>query len=404
MSNTSYKEMSLAEAFWFQEGPGVRQWQFRDTGIKLLNVANILKEGGIDLTKTVRCLSKDEIESKYSHFLCDEGDLVIASSGISVDSDGFLRTRGSFIKEEHLPLCMNTSTIRFKQKDGISHLRYLKHWLQSLEFRRQISKEVTGIAQKNFGPSHLKRVMISLPPLSEQKRIADILDKADEIREKRKQSIAKLDDLLQSVFLDMFGEVLASKDKLPLSSVCEINPSKNEVQHLPLNTNVTFLGMSSLTETGEIQERKIRTIESVKNSFTYFRENDVLFAKITPCMENGKGAIARDLFNGVGFGSTEFHVLRPISSINSEWLHTFLSLPRIRKLAEGNMTGTAGQRRVPVQFFDRLKIAHPKRNRVTQYAAIYHGISQQKHKARSQAVCLDNLFSSLQQKAFKGEL
>ena len=133
------KRTPLADAYWFQEGPGVRNWQFRDSGVKLLNVANIEKNGELNLDKTSRYLSLGEVQERYSHFLIDAGDLVIASSGISFDADGMLRTRGAFVNEADLPLCLNTSTIRFKAKPGISHLGYLKHWLNSLEFRQQIT-------------------------------------------------------------------------------------------------------------------------------------------------------------------------------------------------------------------------------------------------------------------------
>ena len=90
--------LPLADAYWFQEGPGVRKWQFRNNGIKLLNVANITKQGVLDLSKTDRYLGEEEVADKYSHFLIDEGDLVIASSGISFDEDGLLRTRGAFVE------------------------------------------------------------------------------------------------------------------------------------------------------------------------------------------------------------------------------------------------------------------------------------------------------------------
>ena len=121
--------LPLTEAFWFQEGPGVRNWQFTTSGIKLLNVANIEKGGMLNLEKTDRHLNETEVAKKYSHFLVDAGDLVIASSGISFDDDGLLRTRGAFVRAEQLPLCLNTSTIRFKAIDGVSDLRFLRLWL-----------------------------------------------------------------------------------------------------------------------------------------------------------------------------------------------------------------------------------------------------------------------------------
>jgi type I restriction enzyme S subunit len=214
---------ALTEAYWFQEGPGVRKWQFTDSGIKLLNVANIEKGGTINLEKTDRHLDSSEVTKKYSHFLIDEGDLVIASSGISFDADGLLRTRGAFIEGRHLPLCLNTSTIRFKSINNNSSLRFLRHWIDSRDFRVQISKLVTGSAQLNFGPSHLKATKIPLPPLDEQKRIAAILDAADALRAKRRQSIAQLDALIQSTFLDLFGDPVTNPmgwEKPPLLELC----------------------------------------------------------------------------------------------------------------------------------------------------------------------------------------
>lgn len=196
----------LDEAYWFQEGPGVRKWQFTTSGIKLLNVGNICLNGGLDLSKTDRCLSREEVEKRYKHFLIDEGDLVIASSGISFDNDGLLRTRGVFVARSHLPLCLNTSTIRFKPKSE-NDLRYLRYWLDSHEFRLQITRLVTGSAQQNFGPSHLESIRISLPKLSEQKRIADLLERADRLRRTRRYVLELSDSFLPAAFLELFGSM-----------------------------------------------------------------------------------------------------------------------------------------------------------------------------------------------------
>ncbi|MEC5169897.1 N-6 DNA methylase [Glaciihabitans sp. GrIS 2.15] len=104
----------LGDAYWFQEGPGVRNWQFTAEGVNLLNVGNILKSGVLDLTRTTKRISSEEANGKYRHFLVDQGDFLIVSSGISSDTDGYLRTRGAFVGASDLPLSMNTSTIRFK--------------------------------------------------------------------------------------------------------------------------------------------------------------------------------------------------------------------------------------------------------------------------------------------------
>lgn len=205
-----WRTTPLQEAYCFQEGPGVRKWQFRNSGVKLLNVANITKEGILDLSRTDRYLSETEVAQKYSHFLLDEGDLVIASSGIGFDNDGLLRTRGAFIEPSHLPLCLNTSTIRFKAKKSISSLDWLRYWLESIEFRQQITRLVTGSAQQNFGPSHLSATKISLPPLAEQERIVKILDEADKLRKLRAQADRRTVDLIPALFHDMFGRHIKS--------------------------------------------------------------------------------------------------------------------------------------------------------------------------------------------------
>ena len=196
---TTYQRMALPDVYWFQEGPGVRKWQFRTTGIKLLNVSNILRSGHLDLSQTDKFLAPDETVSRYSHFLVDEGDLVVASSGISFDTDGLLRTRGAFVGPQHLPLCMNTSTIRFKAVSSVSTLPFLKTWLQSYEFRSQISKLVTGTAQQNFGPSHLRSLTITLPPHDEQQRFSDRCLVLDETRDVHQDQLDKLDSLFASL-------------------------------------------------------------------------------------------------------------------------------------------------------------------------------------------------------------
>jgi restriction endonuclease S subunit len=250
--------LPLPEAFWFQEGPGVRNWQFTASGVKLLNVANIEKGGTLNLAKTDRHLDSAEVAKKYSHFLVDAGDLVIASSGISFDDDGLLRTRGAFIRSEHLPLCLNTSTIRFKAIDGVSDLRFLRLWLDSQEFRSQITKFVTGTAQQNFGPSHLKAIKIALPPLSEQRRIAEVLDRAEALRAKRRAALAQLDSLTQAIFIEMFGDPATNPKGWPTSSLAELGPIHTG-KTPPTNLPDMFGGEIPFATPGDLDGRLSRT-------------------------------------------------------------------------------------------------------------------------------------------------
>ena len=144
---------------------------------------------------------------------------------------------------------------------------------------------------------------------------------------------------------------------MKLKEICLLNPKP---EHIDDSLPVSFVPMAKVGERGEFDPSEIKTYQEVKKGFTYFENGDVLFAKITPCMENGKGAIARGMKNGRGFGSTEFHVLRPNPKLaTSKWLFYLLSWTPFRKEAEQNMTGSAGQKRVPKQFLEEYSCKLP---------------------------------------------
>ena len=118
--------------------------------------------------------------------------------------------------------------------------------------------------------------------------------------------------------------------------------------------------MSAIDEkAGLIRSQEIREYREVAKGYSSFRNNDVLFAKITPCMQNGKAAIARDLTGGIGFGSTEFHILRPGPELLPEWVFAFVRYPLFKISAAANFTGTAGQQRVSTSFMTNSLIPVP---------------------------------------------
>ena len=142
-----------------------------------------------------------------------------------------------------------------------------------------------------------------------------------------------------------------------LGEVCLINPKSCTLRD---DTEVSFIPMTKVGEHGEFDASEIKNYSEVKKGFTNFQNGDILFAKITPCMENGKGAIAHNMKNGIGFGSTEFHVLRPdTDKITSEWLYYLTTWETFRKEAERNMTGSAGQKRVPKTFLENYVVNLP---------------------------------------------
>lgn len=177
-----------------------------------------------------------------------------------------------------------------------------------------------------------------------------------------------------------------------LGDVCTINPRG---QALPDDFEVSFVPMQNVSEKGVVDATLIKKYVEVKKGFTYFQEDDVLFAKITPCMENGKGGVAKNLKNKIGFGSTEFHVLRPNPNlIISSWLYYLTSWSEFRRECEKNMTGSAGQKRVPKTFLENYKIELPTLNEQRKIAAVLDKVSDLITKRRQQLDKLDLLVKS----------
>jgi type I restriction enzyme S subunit len=141
-----------------------------------------------------------------------------------------------------------------------------------------------------------------------------------------------------------------------IKDAAQVNPRSNSVDDDSL---VTFLPMTAVSESGIIQDAEIRKAIDVKKGFTSFETGDVLVAKITPCFENYKGCLCTDLKNDRGYGSTEFHVLRPNKKITGEYLHILTRTHHFRGTGELNMTGTAGQKRVPTVFLKNYDFPLP---------------------------------------------
>ena len=407
--HTHLKSLPLSEVYWFQEGPGVRKWQFTDSGIKLLNVGNIEKNGTLNLEKTDRHLSKEEVAQKYSHFLVDEGDLVIASSGISFDDDGLLRTRGAFVEKHQLPLCLNTSTIRFKAVEGISELSFLRFWLDSREFRSQITKLVTGSAQQNFGPSHLKAIKIKLPPIAEQKRIAEILDRTQSLISKRKEAIAKLDTLTQSIFLEMFGDPVANQKKWKVINMSEcaeriqIGPFGTQLHEEDYIDNGIPLINPTHMKDGKIFPNSAFSISSEKHqqlSQYHLEIDDVILGRRG---EMGRCAIISENENGWLCGTGSLFIRPKHELLNSFYLFCVLSSQPIKKYLEKASQGVT-MANLNKTIVSQIPMAIPPLSLQKEFAQRVEAVEKLKATHLASLSELQALFASLQHRAFRGEL
>jgi type I restriction enzyme S subunit len=188
--------------------------------------------------------------------------------------------------------------------------------------------------------------------------------------------------------------------KLGNTEVCLLNPKKHEIAEVADTVMVSFVPMAQLDDfSGTMEASSARPLGEVRKGYTYFAEGDVVFAKITPCMENGKSAIARRLINNIGFGTTEFHVLRPSRLATAEWIHLFIRQTAFREEARKNMHGAAGQQRVPVDFLREAEIPVPpldeQRRIVAQIEELTRRADEARKKAAEREAELDALLRAL---------
>jgi len=343
------------------------------------------------LNKSTRSISKVAVDEKKA--------IIFEPNTVLISCIGDIGKLG--ITQE--PCSSNQQICGIKPKNLLIS-EYLYYWF--MYSKKYISDIANNAVVPIINSTRLKGLKFYYPTQkSDQEYICKTLDKADSIRKKRKETIKLADEFLRSTFLEMFGDPFNIKHKkVNLTDYVELNPKKSEITNIDSLAEVTFLPMASVSDNGYILKRDKRKIEEVKKGFTYFAEGDVLFAKITPCMENGKGCIADNLINGIGFGSTEFHVLRPINGGTKSWLLHLLKNKNLRVHAEKNMTGSAGQKRVPISFFDKLMIPEPNVEKMLKFDQIYYKTLSLLQKYQKSLEESENLFNSLMQRAFRGEL
>lgn len=181
-----------------------------------------------------------------------------------------------------------------------------------------------------------------------------------------------------------------SARRVKLSEVVSINP-KTDASTFDLQDEVAFIAMADVSEQGQVANVQVRVFDEVKKGYTCFRNGDVLLAKITPCFENGKATQVTGLFSEIGFGSTEFHVLRPSKQINGRFLFHLVWNINFRRLGELRMTGSAGQKRVPAKFLEEYEINLPSFEEQKRIAAILDKADSLRRK-RAQAIALADDF------------
>ena len=368
-----------SEVLFFQEGPGVRKWQFKQEGVKLLNGGNI-NNNTINLSSTKHYLSEDEAYNKYKHFLIDEGDLLIACSGITVNT---FYKKIAFITNKDLPLCLNTSTMRFKSLADIE-LHYFYYYLQTNYFTKQIQRLITGSAQLNFGPSHMRKIEVLLPPLDQQKKIAAILDAADGYRQKTKALIEKYDELTQSLFLDMFGDPVTNPkgwERKSFTNVFGVTTGKLDSNQSVLDGQYPFFTCA----------KEVSSIDRYS-----FDQEALMLAG-----NNAAGVYDVKYYNGKFDAYQRTYVLTLNEGTNYQFFrfHLEQKLKELQKVSIGS-----GTKYLTMKILDRIMLLCPDQENQNVFTSRVHAIESQKAQAQASLTQAEDLFNSLLQRAFKGEL
>ena len=370
------------------------------SGIPFLRVQNVTDEG-IDLSD-VKFIKRDVHNGMLKRSQLKKDDLVFTITGrigsVAVVPDNF---EGN----------INQHSVRFQLKTHIANIttnpRYVAIFF-NLTLGQSVSlREVTGGTRPALDYKALYSLSIILPPTNIQNHIVSIMRSAyAEKKQKEEEADALLDSIDDYVLTELEIEIPQQKEndienRIFTTTSSEVfggrfNP---EVYHqvyslhtksYPMekfqncvlinptasfsgyesDTSITFVPMEKVSaEYGEA-DLSLRKMVAEAKGYTRFRNNDLIWAKITPCMENGKSAVVDNLKSGIGCGSTEFHVFRALEGINIHYIHALLHLKSLRKHAALHFTGSAGQQRVSSEFFKELIIPKPpieKQNEIADY-------------------------------------
>ena len=391
--------VSISDVLFFQEGPGVRNTQYTTGGVKLLNVANLV-DGKVDLTTSDRYISEEEAYGKYKHFLCDVGDFIIASSGIKVE---YIDKKMGFIDETMLPLCMNTSTIRFKVLDENQlRIRYFMYYLKSRHFKNQLFKQITGSAQLNYGPSHLKKMIMPLIPLNKQDEIIACMDKVQSVIEMKQQELIRLDDLIKARFVEVFGDPIKNPKGWKAAAIGDIvtevryGTSKPAVE----KGKYPYLRMNNITSDGHLDLNDLKYIDIPDDEIEkcVVRKGDILFNRTNSMELVGKTAMY-DLLEDMVIAGYIIR-LRLNDRLLPEVFSQYMNLKALKDILRSMAKGAVNQANINAQELQSIRVYIPDMELQKQFVKMKAQVAKSKVAIQKSLEETQLLFDSLMQKYF----
>jgi type I restriction enzyme S subunit len=366
------------------------------------------------ITKYIKS-TKEKIkpEGLYKSRMVYEDDFILSNS-MSFGRPFIMKTTG----------CIHDGWLVIRKNETINN-DYLYLVLTSNQVYIQFCNLAKGSTVKNLNIEAVKKVVIPLPSLETQQaivsKIEELFSELDKGIEDLKTAQQQLKTYRQSVLKWAFegkltnenvkdGELPKGWEILAINEISDVNPKLPNKEDLDREIEVQFLPMKLVMElVNKIHLTEIRKLHEVlKGSYTPFIDNDIIFAKVTPCMENGKIAIVEKLKNGIGFGSSEFHVVRTKEKVNNKFMFYFLVQNRFRNEAANEMTGAVGLRRVPRQFIEKYQIPLPtlkEQNLIIQEIESRLSVADKMEESIAHSLLqAESLRQSILKKAFSGEL
>lgn len=327
------------------------------------------------------------------------GDIVFARTGATTGKSFLIR---------HCPesSVFASYLIRVRPKNDKVDPGYLSAFFSTQNYWNQIRSKSTGSAQVGVNSSKLKSLKVPLPPLPEQKRIAAILDQADALREKRRAAIAKLDELLQSVFLDMFGDPVTNPKGWPLGCIGDLLKDASYGTSSKASTAGTWpiLRMNNITYTGGWNFTNLKYIDLSEKEETKYLvcSGDILFNRTNSKELVGKTAVYREKDSKAYAG----YLIRCRTNKYSvpDYISSYLNSRHGKLTLMGKCKSIIGMANINAKELQSIKILIPPIELQKDYEQRVSAILEFKHSLEPSMGKLDTLFHSLQQRAFRGEL
>ena len=356
-------------------------------------------------TKSIASIERHDCSEAPSRArqLVETGDVLVAT--VRPNLNGVALVNGA-----HHGMTASTGYCVLRPKEGKIDSTYLFHWVKTDEFVQRMVDVATGANYPAVSDAKVKASTIPLPPLAEQKRIAAILDAADALRAKRRESLEQLDTLLQSTFLEMFGDPVTNPMGWEIAAVGDIckqirgvTYAKSDARNTPQSEYSPILRANNIGESGQLLLEDFVFVPNSKISPQQrIIPNDVVVAASSGSISVvGKTAQVHDEFDG-GFGAF-CKVLRPHPEVTPRYFGQYFRTKAYRRIVS-NLAAGANINNLKNEHLNNLQIPLPPIDLQKRFAAIVESVEQQKAAHRSHLEELDTLFASLQQRAFQGEL